>query len=115
MNNKEPLSRFTEKASLEYLQEIIRNSPEGIAREYATTPNPWLACFVTRLTVLMGRMQLHEAELKRVLTPERYQETVEKLSTLDQRVRELKEQYSNKETDPPENIKQELLQKLNIF
>ncbi len=103
------------EAPLEYLQKIIKNAPERIKKEYATTENTWLSCLITVLTIIRLRMLLHKAKLEELLSPEVHKTAMAKLAALERRVKELKKQYPQKETDPPDKIKEELLKAANIF
>ena len=104
-----------EKDPLKYLQEFTLGAPEIVKREYARTANPWIACFITILTVVKARTQLHKNKLEELLSPEGYRSATEKLTVLEKRVMELKKQYPKKEPNPPEEIKQELFDGVNIF
>jgi len=98
---------------LEQLQEAIRNAPQSIEEEFSRTANPWLACFGSSAFVV--ETYLSSPRVKELLSPEQYTRAEERMEELKERLYELKERYPNKENVPPENIKQELLSKLDIL
>ena len=98
---------------LEELQEAITNSAPAIESEFNRTANDWLSCFGSRVFVI--ETYLSSKKVEELLTPEKYREVLSKLETLKNRLHALKEQYPNKETVPPEDIKQELLDSLDVL
>lgn len=112
MGNMESEFNSQKENPLAYLQVYIRSAPKSIEKELARSDNPWLACFATILTVLLGRMRLHGDELKEVLSPEGYNSAWKKLTALEKQVKELQ---GKREFEPPEELKQELLDKVNLF
>lgn len=101
------------KTRLEDLQEAIANSPAAIESEFNRTANSWLACFGSRVFIVETYLSSQKTE--ELLPPEKYQEALSRLEQLKQRLYELKQQYPEKETTPPNEIKEELLEALDIL
>jgi len=106
-------SESAPKNQLDELKEIIAGSASAIDREYARTANSWLACFGSR--VFLVESLIHNKESKRALPSEKLQEARSQLENLKEKLATLKEQYPDKETVPPVEIKQDLLKELNIL
>ena len=58
---------------------------------------------------------LSSKKIEELLLPEIYQSAFLKIEELKKRLSELREQYPSKETVPPEGIRQELLNSLDIL
>ncbi len=101
------------KTRLEELQEVIINSGAAIESEFGRTANDWLSCFGSRVFIIETYLDMKK--VKELIAPEKHQEALLKLESLKERLHELKQKYPNKETVPPENIKQELLDSLDIL
>ena len=110
MENKE---QTQEKTKLELLEGIISNASSEIEREFQKTANNWLACFGT--IVFQIETILHSRQIKEGMPDEKFKKAVEKLEFLKQQLQELKTQYSEKETMPPDEIKLRLLENLKIL
>ena len=98
---------------LEEAQEAIANSASAIESEFSRTANDWLSCFGSRAFIV--ETYLSSPKVEKLLSSEDYQSALGRMEKLKERLSGLREQYPNKETVPPENIKQELLGILNIF
>lgn len=96
-NESEPKTR------LEELREVVANSPQAIEAEFNRTPNSWLECFGSRAFVV--DTYLWSKKLAELLSPEEYQRALSRAGQLKERLYELKKQYPEKETVPPDKIK----------
>lgn len=102
-----------EKNRLDELKESIRNAPERIEAEFQRTQNTWLECFGGSIFVV--ETYLASPKLQTLLSPEQHQKALDKIEELKNRHFELKAQYPDKDTIPPEEIKKELLDKLDVI
>lgn len=110
MENLEPKK---EKNKLEELEEIIINAPKEIEEEFAGTKNSWLACFINPVDAI--ETYLSSSRVAVLLSSEQYQRASERLEDLEREVYNLKEQYPERKTIPPDEIKKELLDELDIL
>jgi len=102
-----------EKNRLEELQDLIINAPERIENEFSRTANDWLSCFGS--SVFQVETYLSSPKVKALLSTEKYELAEKRIEELKEKLYQLKEQYSDKETIPPEDIKRELITELNIL
>lgn len=102
-----------EKSDLEVLKEIIQSVPSEIEREFSKGGNSWFACVTTRLQEILSYLefaiQSHEIDEARA------QEAMSKFVALGQRVRELGTIYPNEDEVVPDDIKVEILSKIDIL
>lgn len=115
MKVKESKDEFQEKPALDFLKDFIRRAPERTEKEFQRTSNPWMACFASNVFVIEARMHLHSDELKNALSEEGYRKAQEKLQKLKERFFMLKGQYPDRHTDPPDDLKGQLMDQLSIF
>ncbi|MFA5358224.1 MAG: hypothetical protein WC310_00165 [Patescibacteria group bacterium] len=101
------------KTSLQEAQDAIMNSSTKIEEEFARTSNSWMACFGTRVFII--ETYLSSKEVKNEVGIAKYTAIIKRLEDLKQRLYELKEQYPSQDTVPPNNIKQELLEMLDVL
>ncbi len=111
METIEPSSK--EKTRLEMLQDVIAGAREGIEAEFKRTVNPWLSCFGSR--VFAAELYLESPKTKALLPADKYQQALDRLEELKQRLWDLKKQYPEKADIPPDEIKEELLKKLDFL
>ncbi|MDO8582304.1 MAG: hypothetical protein Q7S16_05540 [bacterium] len=101
------------KTHAEEARDVILKSPEQIEEQFRRTANSWLACFGSRVfaieTYLFGKKVEDE------LGSEKYNAVLQKLEALKQKLYDLKQQYPDKHTIPPDEIKQELLNLLDVL
>lgn len=102
-----------EKNLLEEMKEIISQSPKGIEEEFSRTANSWLACFAGHMDVVDTYLSL--SKQTGLLSPDEYKKLDDKIENLKLKVFLLRKEYPDKDTIPPEDIKQELLKSLDIF
>ena len=107
---KEPIKA---ENRLEQLKEAIRNAPQSIEEEFSRTANPWLSCFGS--SVFQVELYLGSPKTKALLSADQYTRADKRVEELKERLYELKKQYPYRKDIPPENIKQELLSKLNVL
>ena len=98
---------------LEELKDAIRKAPKGIEAEFLRSPNSWPACFAGHLDVIDVYISL--SNKKGLITLEEYKSLNSRVEELKKEIYLLKEQYPEKNTILPENIKKDLLKKLDIF
>lgn len=110
MENLEPKK---EKNKLEELEEMIINAPKEIEKEFAETGNSWLACFTNSVDAI--ETYLWSPRVAGLLSHEQHQRASERLEELKREVYDLKKQYPERKTTPPDEIKKELLGKLDIL
>jgi hypothetical protein len=101
-----------EQTQLEMLQEAIAESRGAIEAEFERTANDWLSCFGSRVFQVEAYLGLRK--VKASFSPENYQKALVRMETLKERLHELKDQYPDKATVPPDEIKEELLADLNV-
>ena len=100
-----------EKNRLEILQEVISGSPRGIEEEFAKTVNDWLSCYGSRIFAVEA--YLSSPKLEALIPPGQYQTVLARLEQLKDKLANFKQQYPEKNTIPPDSIKQELLDDLS--
>lgn len=110
METKEPKN---EKSRLELLRETIAGAARRIEEEFSRTENSWPACFGS--SVFVVETYLFSPKVEASLSPEQYQLALKRLEDLKERLYELKQQYPEKETMPPEDVKKELLFELDVL
>ncbi|MDP3792446.1 MAG: hypothetical protein Q8Q89_01825 [bacterium] len=109
-NNEVPQS---EKTGIERIRENVINAPAAVEAEFERTDNIWLDCFTSRIFQIEVYLDLKNT--RESLTPQQYQEAERKLQELKKFHRSLLDQYPNKETVPPDEIKLELFRRLDIL
>ena len=109
----ENLEKQQPKTRIEDARDAILKSPEQIEKEFQRTANSWLACFGSRVFVIETYLDGKRAEEQ--LRFEKYKVVEKKLEALKQRVFDLKQQYPDKNTIPPDEIKKELLEMLDVL
>lgn len=102
-----------DKNILELLRDTIATAPERTEAEFARTQNSWMACFSS--SVFVVETYLGISTMKAFLTPEQLKRADGKLESLKQEVWNLKQQYPEKNTTPPGETKNDLLEKLNVL
>ncbi|MFH1668032.1 MAG: hypothetical protein ABH884_03365 [Candidatus Komeilibacteria bacterium] len=109
MNNFE----ITTSTIIQEVEQNILDSRQKIEDEFTSTDNTWMACFITRLTILY--MRLLSSDAKSELGTEKYDVVSQKLEALNEKAVSLSNRYPDKLTSPPEDIKNELLKSLNVL
>ena len=103
-----------EKTNLENIKEAIANSPQKIQDEFERSENDWFACYRSRLSVI--RMYLHFIKEEGSLPEDECEALEKRLEDLKAKVIEFEKSHSReKEPQPTEEIRQELLDGLDIF
>jgi hypothetical protein len=97
----------------ETIQESIANSPDRIEAEFNRSANNWISCVGTRVVLI--EMQLNHPETKSLISDELYQKATARLEQLKVRIHELQKIYPDKSTNPPEEVKQELINGLDVL
>jgi len=110
VENQEPAH---EKNRLEEIKDIIKDASGSTEEEFLSTPNSWLACFTSSAFVV--ETYFNSSKVKNLISSDEYNRADERIEELKTRLVELKELYPSKEDIPPEDIKQELFSKLDIF
>lgn len=98
-------------------QKAINNASERTEAEFNKTANTWLECFSSSIFVVeTAIVALDEAKkIKAVLGEDKVDAMIKKLESLKERHKQFVQLYPDKDTIPPENVKQELFKLLNIF
>ena len=109
----ENLESQKEKSRLDELKDLIADAPARIESEFSRTANDWLSCFGS--SIFQIEAYLVSPKVRMLLDPDECDLAEKRLEELKEQLHELKEKYPDKETVPPEEIKQELLGKLDIF
>ncbi|MDD3102033.1 MAG: hypothetical protein PHE59_02720 [Patescibacteria group bacterium] len=110
------MENFEKQSSENRINEIkntISKSSEGIEKEFQRTVNSWLACFTSRVFAI--EIMMSDKKVEDELGLEKYNTAQEKLEILKQKLFDLKQQYPDRNTVPPDEIKQELLEMLDIL
>ena len=101
------------KTRVEEITNAILNSTKHIEEEFQKTANSWLECFGSRIFVIETLLYGKRSETE--LGAEKYNVAIKKLEALKEKHYDLKQQYPDKNTIPPDEIKQELLTMLNVL
>jgi hypothetical protein len=102
-----------QKSRDQMVKELINRAPQRIEEEFNRTTNTWLECFGS--SIFQIETYLDMDKLKEEIGAEKHKNAITKLEELKNRHHSLKQQYPDKDTIPPENMKQELLALLNVF
>ena len=105
--SQEQLSRVEEAKG------VISRAVQHIEDEFVRSKNSWLECFGSSIFAL--ETYLDSDKVKTEVGDETFIEIMKKLNDLKNHHNELKQTYPDKETVPPDEIKKELLVKLNVL
>jgi len=92
---------------------IIAESPKAIENECRRTKNSWPECFGSRVFPI--ETYLNSDKVKAELGEEKYAAVMTSLADLKDRLHELKQQYPDKNAPPPEEVKKQMLEQLNVL
>lgn len=109
----ERLEQPAEGSRLDQLREAILKAPQELEEEFARTANPWLSCF--RSSIFVVETYLSSPKVEALLSPEAYRRALQQMEELKGQVQALEELYPDKATVPPEEVKRELLSKLDVL
>lgn len=98
---------------IEEARDVIQRAAQRIEDEFARSKNSWLECFGSSIFVLETYLDSDKVKLE--VGEAAFFKIMQKLNDLKERHHELKQDYPDKETVPPDNIKKELLDKLNVL
>jgi hypothetical protein len=101
------------KSRLETARMIISHASQSIEKEYGRTGNPWLSCFGSVIFQLETNLATQSA--REELGDDVFTRVNEKLVALKNRLAVLKEEPNSDTTGPSEEVREELLQALNII
>jgi hypothetical protein len=96
---------------VEEAQGVIQRAAQRIEDEFARSKNSWLECFGSSIFALETYLDSDKVKLE--VGEVVFAKIMQKLNELKERHHELKQAY--KETVPPDDIKKELLNKLNVL
>lgn len=102
-----------QRSRVEEARDVISGSPERIEREFARSENNWLSCFGTSIFAI--ETYLDSPKVEEELGTEKYNQVTERLEVLKERLYDLQDQYPDKSTPVPGEIKQELLSMLDVL
>lgn len=111
MENKDKSAENTE--ILKDWNNTIDNAEVRIEDEFNRTANSWPACFVSTLFAL--ETYLSPISRRNLIAEEKIAEMERRLEELKTNVAVLNNEYPEKETPPSDEIKKELLEKLNLL
>lgn len=97
---------------LEEIKASVRNVRSGIEAEYARTTNSWMECAGSRAFQLECFLDSEKAEQE--LGKDVCESLRTKLARAIDRLIELKRQYPDKQTEPPAEIKEEMISLLTV-
>ncbi len=92
---------------------VIQRAAQRIEDEFARSRNSWLECFGSSIFALENYLDSDKVKLE--VGEVVFAEIMQKLNNLKERHYELKQAYPDKENVPPNDIKKELLVKLNVL
>ena len=95
------------------LRSIPDVAAQQIAEERERVNDSWLAAYITRVAEAAGKLGM--ATEQGQMTTEEHQRASQLLDSLVQRVEELKPRYLSDSGEPPEELKAELLGRLDIL
>jgi len=98
---------------IEEAKSVILRAAQRIEDEFSRSKNSWLECLGSSIFALEAYPD--SSQVKAEVGEEVFAEIIKKISDLKERHYELKYKYPDKEINPPDNIKQELLAKLNVL
>ncbi len=101
------------KNDFEMLKREIEQSPENIEREFANTDNIWLACVATRINVIMAYIEICQED--GLISEEQGKNYLDKAKSLGSYVLELQETYSEKTSEIPKELKEDIISRLNVL
>lgn len=107
------MENIEHKSRIDEAKDAIRSSSLKIEDEFKRSANSWMACFGSRVFVVETYLASDKVESE--IGSEKYIAIMDKLTILKERLFSLKDQFPDKNTVPPENIKQELLKMLDVF
>ena len=112
-NEKNPGGNLNDpKSYFEAIENEIKNARTLTDAKFADGIQPWLSCFVDRLTAVLGNYTM--ARSKGFIHKDKAALIDKKITALRQRHRELIDQYRGQQ-DIPEEVKNELIAGLNIL
>lgn len=106
-----PKKSEEQKTILAEIEGIIDQSPEKVEVEFLRTANTWLDCFIDRLFPIETYLNI-KTTAEEFGSAEEYQSALSRLEELKDIVLNLKEQYPNQDTIPPDDVKEELFTSL---
>lgn len=105
--------RQQQLSRVEEAKRVIREAPINIENEFNRTANSWLACLGSVIFAL--ETYLDSDKVKSEVGEQEYGRIMKNLEGLKEKHYDLKQEYPDKETIPPEEIRQELLDMINVF
>ena len=105
--NKMQLSRIEEA------QGVIKRAPQRIEEEFSRSQNSWLECFGSSIFAI--ETYLDSDKVKAEIGEEKFKNVLQKLDDLKVKHAKFKEVYPNRSTIPPVEIRQELIEELNVL
>jgi len=105
----EQINQPEQKSILEEIKEVIESSSEKIQEEMKRSGNRWLACMITRASILKNYLNIGQRTGQ--IDFEHHEEAIRKLQSLIDKVYGLQRKHDIKE-DIPEELKDELILEL---
>jgi len=107
------IEKLQSKTRIQEARDAILKSSERIDDEFKRTENSWLACFGSSVFVIETHLFGKKAEDE--LGIEKYNLVQNRLEALKQKLYDLKQQYPDKNADPSNEIKKNLLEMLDVL
>ncbi len=95
------------------LRQAIREAPSRIEDEFSRTANDWLSCFGS--TVFVIETYMSSPKYQAAFPPEALVAQEQAVEAIKIRLHALKQQYPEKDPQPPDAVKHELLEALQVF
>ncbi len=99
---------------LKKIAKDIEVTRERISHEFETTDNDWFSCFVSRLTVILGHLEL--GQMDGLIETNEYMKLRTRFDKVHAKLKEYRNQYPRLEKKlPPEEVREELIKDLDIL
>ena len=109
----ETLPGRIETDPLQEAREVIIGAEEAIAKQQIETGNSWFECFKTVLTSLQNFSYV--CIRRDILDAEKAALVESRLEGVKSLLKQAQMEFGNNKDVPPENIRKQLLEKLNVF
>ncbi|MBI2065045.1 MAG: hypothetical protein HYT62_03280 [Candidatus Yanofskybacteria bacterium] len=107
------LENPNKETGVDFIRNNIANAPTEVEAEFSRTANTWLECFGSRIFQIETYLDMNSTRTD--LSEEQYGQAEAKLAELKELHAQFKQQYPDRDTIPPEEVKQELFRKLDIL
>lgn len=99
---------------LKKIEKDIELMRDRIAHEFETTDNDWFSCFVSRLTVVLGHLEM--GQMDGLIEANQYMKLRTRFDNVHTKLKSYRKQYPRLEkTLPPEEVREDLIKDLDIL